>query len=515
MFIRIDTAKIDLIKQDFIQGQIDSNDLAKKLGICRCTVNKYRREFREMQRLYPRRLKKYGCRMPMKWYKQLPGPRHDELHKILPALMDEVTTSYVKVGPLWQAYKNLYPDGLSYNIFQKSVFNWRKKTNTCVFIHRRVKDIPAEDRTILNSWYHSNRRDHWAMALVLLGSFEKRPLRDMANQVEKHWTTILTWIEKYKKTGIVNIIHKPEGANQAIRERTKGKEDNILKLLHETPKIHGFNRTSWKIDDMTIAYKQTFGESIGATTIKYHLNKMGFGFEKSRELLTSPDPKFREKVAHIQDILSNLKETERFFSVDEYGHFSVKLKGGRSICKKGQRKIIPQLQYSKGFLIVTAALELSKNQVTHFYSRKKDSEEMIKLLDLLIMQYAGTSKIYFSWDKASWHASKKLFARIEEVNKEEFRSVHHTPIVELAPLPASAQFLNVIESVFSGLAKAVIHNSNYESLGECMTAIDRHFQDRNEHFVNNPKRAGNFIWGKEMVKPVFSEINTCKYNGSV
>jgi transposase len=508
-------AKIDLIKQDFIQGQTDSFGLAKKLGICYCTVNKYRREFRDMQRLYPRLLKKYGCRMPMKWYQPVPGPRHKELHKILPALMDEATTTCIKVGHLFTAYKKLYPDGLSYNIFQKSFFIWRKETNTCIFVHRRVKEIPPEDRAVLNSWYRSNRKDRWAMALVLLGSFEKRPLKEMANQVEHHWSTLLNWIEKYKKSGLANIIHKPEGANEAIRARTKIKEDNILKLLHETPKIHGFNRTSWKIDDMVIAFKQIFGESIGATTIRYHLDKMGFGFEKSRQLLTSPDPKFREKVAHIKNILANLKETERFFSVDEYGHFSVKIRGGRSICKKGQRKIIPQLQRSKGFLIVTAALELSTNQVTHFYSSKKDTEEMIKLLDVLIKQYAGMSKIYFSWDKASWHASKKLFARIEEVNHDEFRFIHKTPIVELAPLPASAQFLNVIESVFSGLAKAVIHNSDYESLDECMIAIDRHFHDRNEHFIKNPKRAGNFIWGKEMVKPIFSESNTCRYNGSL
>ncbi|MBS1503768.1 MAG: IS630 family transposase, partial [Bacteroidetes bacterium] len=282
---------------------------------------------------------------------------------------------------------------------------------------------------------------------------------------------------------------------------------------HESPKLHGFNRTSWKIADMALAYKEKYLEAIGETTISTHLKRMGFGFEKSRELLTSPDPKFREKVEHIKEILANLGENERFFSVDEYGHFSVKLRGGRSIVKKGQRKIIPQLQHSKGFLIVTAALELSTNQVTHFYSRKKDTDEMIKLLDILLDRYKGTSKVYFSWDKAAWHASKKLFARIDEVNKAEFRMTNNSPIVELAPLPASAQFLNVIESVFSGLAKAVIHNSDYQSLDECMAAIDRHFKERNEHFQKNPKKAGGFIWGKEMVKPVFSETNTCKKPG--
>ena len=79
-----------------------------------------------------------------------------------------------------------------------------------------------------------------------------------------------------------------------------------------------------------------------------------------------------------------------------------------------------------------------------------------------------------------------------------------------APLPARAQFLNVIESVFSGMARAIIHNSNYQSTDEARAAIDRYFEDRNEHFRLNPSRAGNKIWGKERVAAEFSPSNNCK-----
>ena len=43
-----------------------------------------------------------------------------------------------------------------------------------------------------------------------------------------------------------------------------------------------------------------------------------------------------------------------------------------------------------------------------------------------------------------------------------------------------------------------------------MMAIDQHLAERNQHFKENPKRAGNKIWGKERVKPEFSESNNCK-----
>jgi hypothetical protein len=85
-----------------------------------------------------------------------------------------------------------------------------------------------------------------------------------------------------------------------------------------------------------------------------------------------------------------------------------------------------------------------------------------------------------------------------------------TPFVQLSPLPKSAQFLNVIESVFSGMARAIIHNSDYKSVEEAMMAIDRYFQERNKHFLSHPKKAGKKIWGNEPTISEFSESNNCK-----
>jgi len=64
--------------------------------------------------------------------------------------------------------------------------------------------------------------------------------------------------------------------------------------------------------------------------------------------------------------------------------------------------------------------------------------------------------------------------------------------------------------VFSGMARAVIHNSDYDSLAACKAAIDRHFAERNAFFRANPKRAGRIIWGKEITPSTFSAANNCK-----
>jgi hypothetical protein len=64
--------------------------------------------------------------------------------------------------------------------------------------------------------------------------------------------------------------------------------------------------------------------------------------------------------------------------------------------------------------------------------------------------------------------------------------------------------------VFSGLAKSIIHNSDYESLDECKAAITLYFNARNDHFIQHPKKAGNKIWGKELVAPAFKDTHNCK-----
>lgn len=159
-------------------------------------------------------------------------------------------------------------------------------------------------------------------------------------------------------------------------------------------------------------------------------------------------------------------------------------------------------------MIIIAALELSTNQVTHFYSEKKNTAEIIKLLDQLLACNRRLSRFYLSWDAASWHMSKQLARRIASNNV--MAEVTGSTRVETAPLPAGAQFLNVIEAVFSGMARAVLHNSDYPSVDAAKRAIDRHFAERNLYFQVHPKRAGNKIWGGERESTTFSESSNHK-----
>jgi DDE superfamily endonuclease len=238
------------------------------------------------------------------------------------------------------------------------------------------------------------------------------------------------------------------------------------------------------------------------------IKSAGYKWRKAKIVLTSNDPAYSEKLARIRSILSNLPPGDAFFSIDEFGPFAIKMKPGRMLVPPGFQPTVPQWQKSRGCLIMTAALELSSNQVTHFYSAKKNTDEMIRMMEALIAKYPGRRNLYLSWDAASWHISKRLFTRIEAHNATATKE--GGPLIETVPLPASAQFLNVIESIFSGMARAIIHNSNYKSIDEAKAAIDLYFENRNGQFQQNPKRAGKKIWGQEREDAEFSDANNCK-----
>lgn len=76
-------------------------------------------------------------------------------------------------------------------------------------------------------------------------------------------------------------------------------------LLHEPPKMHGLNQTSWSIRALTPVFNKVYANTDSYEQLRYCLRKFGVGYKKSRRMLTSQDPKFREKInlQKVTDIL--------------------------------------------------------------------------------------------------------------------------------------------------------------------------------------------------------------------
>lgn len=350
------------------------------------------------------------------------------------------------------------------------------------------------------------RKRNYALSILLY--FRGISIRQISKLLAMNRNTATEAIKRFCDGGLVELSNPRKRLTPKKHEQQEYK-DALFKILHSPPREHGINRTAWTMKDLHIAMADE-GFPIAMDSIRMILKAAGFRFKKAKRVLTSTDPNYRNKLASITGILSQLGEDERFFSIDEFGPVSIKIHAGTALTGPGEERTVPQIQKSKGRVMLVAALELATNQITHFYANRKSTDEMIQLLYLLLGQYSEFGRIYLSWDDASWHSSKRFIAEVDSVNSKEYRSKFGTPEVALAPLPSCAQFLNVIESVFSGMARAIIHNSDYDSVEQCKYYINRYLNERNEHYLVHPKRAGKKIWGQEREFPVFRESNNCK-----
>jgi transposase len=269
---------------------------------------------------------------------------------------------------------------------------------------------------------HANARTcpHCRSLIVIRVLEDRQSPSKVATDFRVSQRTVRKWLRRYEAEGANGLKDKTSAPHTVPRRLVQpGKEltDAVMVVLHAPPSQSGLNRTTWRMEDL----KKVLAEGGIATTqnsIRTVLKRAGARWRQARISLTSTDPDYREKLDTIKSVLANLGAKEAFFSIDEMGPVAVKMRAGRSLQPAGVVRTIPQWQKSRGTFILTAALDLAKNQMTYFFSDRKNSEEVVRLLETLRTKYLGYEMLYLSWDAAPWHSSKRLTERLEELNAQ-------------------------------------------------------------------------------------------------
>jgi len=359
-------------------------------------------------------------------------------------------------------------------------------------LERSQSQLPqAGDLRFLFSQLKHGRSRHRKKAATILA--RKRGISNsmIARVLRSSRSTTRRYYKMYLESGPEKLFAwnttRYIGPEARVSDRTK----RILEIFHHKPTAFGINRTNWTQPALLKAYEQSYGEIISRSTLARILRRAGYRWRKARRVLTSPDPRYHEKVELLLNTLRCLGESEMFFFLDEWGPIQVRKRGGKAY--RNDHATIPRHQVSRGNVSLIAAVSATTNQVTWCFLESKDSLAMMDMIEILYNQYFAKTKLYVTWDAVAWHNSGPFLEALDQFN-EETRALSVGPVIELVPLPTSAQFLNVIEGVLSGMTRAVINNSDYPDAAQMKLAISRHFSERNEHFRHNPKRVGTKIW---------------------
>ena len=352
-------------------------------------------------------------------------------------------------------------------------------------------DDPSDLVTLLCSLRNGRVRERKKAATILARKCGI-PIAIISAMLHSPRTTTRCYFRLYS-TGGISALFAPSPRRSKTKSGDPQITTNILEILHQKPILFGINRTGWTQRELVEVYKERYKQTISRCTLAKLIKSAGYSWRKARRVLSSPDPHYREKVELLVKILSALTKSESLFFLDEWGPVQVRKRGGKAYSAKDNIPKIPRHQTSRGTVALVAALSATTNQLTWTFVTSKDSRSMMNLLEILYNQYHAQSKLYVTWDAVSWHNSTSLTEWLDQFN-ETNRKQEAGPIIELIPLPTSAQFLNVIEGVLSGMTRAVINNSDYGSPDDMKLAISRHFTERNKHFKDNPRRAGKAIW---------------------
>jgi transposase len=181
--------------------------------------------------------------------------------------------------------------------------------------------------------------------------------------------TLLKYCRRYQQGSLQLLMARK------FRSTTKFDKDPnkkaVFSLLHTPPSVYGINRTTWRMADLEEVLQRQ-GTPLGKEVIAKIIEEAGYKWRRARVVLTSKDPEYRTKLEGVQKILSELAPDEAFFSIDEYGPFAVKQKGGVKRVAPGQEYVVPQWQKSKGWMILTAALEAIQKSSDSFLLLPKE-----------------------------------------------------------------------------------------------------------------------------------------------
>jgi len=164
----------------------------------------------------------------------------------------------------------------------------------------------------------------------------------IANFLGVSHSSVDSWVRTFAQHGCRLLL---PFTSEYCKAKDKTYQDAVFEILHAPPPAHGINRTTWRQKDIqSVMAKQ--GLPISQHNIRKIIKDAGYRYRKAKKVLTSTDPNYKDKLKEITRTLQHLGPKEKFFSIDEYGPFAIKIQGGRSLVPRGHARTVPQRQPS-------------------------------------------------------------------------------------------------------------------------------------------------------------------------
>ncbi|WMV70710.1 IS630 family transposase [Xenorhabdus griffiniae] len=256
-------------------------------------------------------------------------------------------------------------------------------------------------------------------------------------------SSVWRWIKRFRTYGWIGLKSQPAGRHR--QWDLAPLLPFILHLLEISPQQLDYVRSRWSLELFIIQINKIINMKFSISTLYRFLHKNKIVWRRVAPTVHKPDPNYEEKMARINQALSQASEENPVFYEDEVDiNFNPKI-GSDWYFKGQQKRLITPGKNQKYYF--AGCFNIQTREIVYTGYNRKNSQLLIKMLEKLKHHYRHAKTLTVILDNYSIHTSKQVKAWLEL-----------NPTVTLLFLPIYSPWLNKIERLWQSLHETVTRN---------------------------------------------------------
>ena len=282
--------------------------------------------------------------------------------------------------------------------------------------------------------------------------------------------TVWRWWDRFLAEGVDGLLYdatRPPGRAPVAEDKVKA----LIALAMSPPPPHA---SHWTLRALAERMGMVF------STVHNILHKHGLEPHRVKTFKVSRDAAFEAKIRDVVGLYVNPPDHAVILSVDEKTQIQALSCTQKPLPMTSGHPETRSHDYKRnGTTCLMAALDVATGRVVGQMTSRHRSEEFIAFLDHVAKNIEPDTRVHVILDNVSSHKS----AQVHEWLK-------HHPDWSFHFTPTSASWTNAVEGFFSKLSRQRLKNAIFNSLDECIDAIEAFI----DHHNANEARA--FRWSK-------------------
>jgi transposase len=163
-----------------------------------------------------------------------------------------------------------------------------------------IRPLTANERAAVEAGVRSSDAFKMRRCQMLLANAR----RETAGRIGQHLScsdqTVRNAIRAFNEKGLESLQPGSSIAHHIARAFDGARAERLRALLHQSPRTFGQPTSVWTLElAAEVSYAQGITpELVSAETVRATLERLGIGWRRAKQWITSPDPEYARKKTH-------------------------------------------------------------------------------------------------------------------------------------------------------------------------------------------------------------------------